>query len=101
MTAVTCRRNCRDPRMEAGMTLSSLLGCADEASVQVLKRVLEELGIQVELCPDAVRAAVRVAQQRFDLLILDCETQADVVGLLGVSRSSRMNESTLAVAVVS
>ncbi len=83
------------------MTLSSLLVCADEASVQVLKRVLEELGIQVELCPDAIRAAVRVAQERFDLLILDCETQADVVGLLGESRSSRLNDSTLAVAVVS
>jgi CheY-like chemotaxis protein len=87
--------------MVAGMTLSSLLVCADEASVQVLKRVLEELGIHVELCPDAVRAAVRVAQERFDLLILDCETQADVVGLLGESRSSRLNDSTLAVAVVS
>jgi CheY-like chemotaxis protein len=83
------------------MTLSSLLVCADEASVQVLRRVLEDLGIQVELCPDAVRAAVRVAQERFDLLILDCETQADVVGLLGDSRSSRLNDSTLAVAVVS
>jgi CheY-like chemotaxis protein len=87
--------------MVAGMTLSSLLVCADEASVEVLKRVLEELSIQVELCPDAVRAAVRVAQDRFDLLILDCETQADVVGLLGESRSSRLNDSTLAVAVVS
>ncbi len=48
-----------------------------------------------------MRAAVRVAQERFDLLILDCETQADVVGLLGDSRSSRLNDSTLAVAVVS
>ena len=69
--------------------------------MQVLRRVLEELGIHVELCPDAVRAAVRVAQERFDLLILDCETQADVIGLLGESRSSRLNDSTLAVAVVS
>jgi len=83
------------------MTLSSLLVCKDEASVEVLRRVLEELGIHVELCPDAVRAAVRVAQERFDLLILDCETQADVIGLLGESRSSRLNDSTLAVAVVS
>jgi CheY-like chemotaxis protein len=87
--------------MDAGMTLSSLLVCADEASVQVLRRVLEELGIQVELCPDAVRAAVRLAQERFDLLILDCETQADVIALLGESRASRLNDSTLAVAVVS
>jgi CheY-like chemotaxis protein len=101
VTPVTCRTNRGDPRMNAGMTLSSLLVCADEASVQVLRRVLEELGIQVELCPDAVRAAVRLAQIRFDLLILDCETQADVIALLGESRASRLNDSTLAVAVVS
>ncbi|MFZ0202003.1 MAG: PilZ domain-containing protein [Candidatus Sulfotelmatobacter sp.] len=82
------------------MTLSSLLVCVDEAAVQVLSRVLEELGIRVELCKDAVRAAVRLAQERFDLIILDCETQADVTSLLHESRSSRMNDSTLAVAVV-
>jgi CheY-like chemotaxis protein len=82
------------------MTLSSLLVCADDASVKVLRRVLEEIGIQVELCPDAVRAAVRLAQERFDLIILDCEKQSDIVALLHESRSSRLNDSTLAVAVV-
>jgi len=100
MTPVTCRTNCGDPRMLAGMTLSSLLVCVDEASVEVLSRVLEELGVQVELCKDAVRAAVRLAQERFDLIILDCETQADVTSLLHESRSSRLNDSTLAVAIV-
>jgi CheY-like chemotaxis protein len=82
------------------MTLSSLLVCADEGSVQVLSGVLEELDIRVELCPDAVRAAVRLAQERFDLIILDCAKQSDVVALLHESRSSRLNDSTLAVAVV-
>jgi CheY-like chemotaxis protein len=83
------------------MTLSSLLVCADEASVEVLKRVLEELGIQVEFCVEVARAAVRLAQQRFDLIILDCQTQADVTSLLHESRSSRLNDASLAVAVVS
>jgi CheY-like chemotaxis protein len=82
------------------MTLSSLLVCADDASVKVLRRVLEEIGIQVELCPDGVRGAVRLAQERFDLIILDCKTQADNIALLHESRSSRLNDSTLAVAVV-
>src|SRR5580704_4203689 len=100
MTPVTCRENWRDPRMHAGMTLSSLLVCEDEASVQVLSRVLEELDIRVELCADAARAFVRLAQDRFDVIILDCETQADLVSLLHESRSSRLNDSTLAVAVV-
>ena len=100
MTPVTCRMNCGDPRMHSGMTLSSLLVCVDAASVEVLSRVLEELGVHVELCKDAVRAAVRLAQERFDLIILDCETQADVTSLLHESRSSRLNDSTLAVAIV-
>jgi CheY-like chemotaxis protein len=82
------------------MTLSSLLVCADKAAVEVLRRVLEELDIHVELCEDAVRAAVRLAQERYDVIILDCETQAGVVALLHESRSSRLNDSTLTVVVV-
>ena len=82
------------------MNLSSLLVCADNASVQVLRRVLEELNIQAELCADPVRATVRLAQERFDLLILDCETQDEVIALLNESRSSRASGSTLAVVVV-
>jgi CheY-like chemotaxis protein len=100
MTPVTCRGNCSDPRMYTGMNLSSLLVCADDVSVQVLRRVLEELNVHVELCADPVRAAVRLAQERFDLLILDCETQEQVIGLLNESRSSRATGSTLAVVVV-
>src|SRR5271154_6065951 len=81
------------------MTLSSLLVCVDEAAVEMLRSVLEELGIQVELCPDAVRAAVRLAQERYDLLIVDSEVKRDVVSILKECRSSRANESTLAVVV--
>src|SRR5229473_7450266 len=82
------------------MTLTSLLVCADEAAVLELRRVLEELNIHVELCADSVRAAVRLAQERFDLIILDCKKQSAVIGLLNESRSSRVNGSSLAVVVV-
>jgi len=81
------------------MTLSSLLVCVDEAAVEVLRRVLEELGIRVELCPDAVRAAVRLAQDRYDLLIVDCQEKSQVISILHECRASRANESTLAVVV--
>ena len=86
--------------MHGGMNLSSLLVCADDASVQVLRRVLEELNIQAEICADPVRATVRLAQEGFDLLILDCKTQDEVIDLLNESRSSRASGSTLAVVVV-
>jgi CheY-like chemotaxis protein len=83
------------------MTLSSLLVCSDKASVQVLNRVLEELGIRVEVCAEVVRAGVRLAQERFDLIILDCEKQKDVTSLLHEVRTSRLNITSLAVVVVS
>src|SRR5580704_3009711 len=81
------------------MTLSSLLVCVDEAAAQMLRDVLEELTIQVELCPGAARAVVRLAQDRFDLLVVDCAEKSDVVSILQECRSSRANESTLAVVV--
>ena len=85
---------------QAGMTLTSLLLCADTDAVATLSRILEELGLRVEVCPDAVRATVRLAQERFDLILLDCEHQSDVVSLLQECRSSRANEKSLAVVVV-
>lgn len=81
------------------MKLTSLLLCAEQSAVGVLNRVLEELGIEVELCPDPVRAAVRLAQDHFDLMILDCEKQSDVMTLLQESRSAKANEMSLAVVV--
>lgn len=82
------------------MTLSSLLVCADEATAKILRQVLEELEIRVESCTDVVRAGIRLAQQRFDAAILDCEAHADLTGLLRETRDSRLNDSILAVVVV-
>lgn len=82
------------------MTLSALLACTDQSAAQVLRRVLQELGIAVESCPDFVRAAIRSAQQRYDVIIVDGESSHDVIRLLQETRSSRLNDATLAVAVV-
>jgi CheY-like chemotaxis protein len=82
------------------MTLSSLLVCRDEAA-QVLTGVLGELNVRVELCEDAARAFLRLAQDHFDIIVIDCEKQEDVLPLLDESHSSRLKESTLTVAVVS
>jgi hypothetical protein len=44
---------------------------------------------------------VRLAQDRFDVIIVDGESNAEVVALLRETRLSRLNEATLAVAIVS
>jgi CheY-like chemotaxis protein len=82
------------------MTLTALLVCIDEAAAQVLHRVLEELSIQVESCPGFARAAIRLAQERFDVVIVDGESNAEVIALLRETRLSRLNDATLAVWVV-
>jgi DNA-binding NarL/FixJ family response regulator len=82
------------------MTLSALLVCVDDKAADVLRRVLKELDIRVESCPDFARAAIRTAQERFDVVIVDGASTADVTWLLRETRSSRVNDATLAVAVV-
>src|SRR4051812_17759390 len=83
------------------MTLSALLVCVDDKAADVLRRVLKELDIRVESCPDFARAAIRTAQERFDVVIVDGASTADVTWLLRETRSSRVNDATLAVAMVS
>jgi CheY-like chemotaxis protein len=82
------------------MNLSALLVCTDEAAIDVLQRVLEELKIRAEICQDPTRAGIRIAQQRYDVVIVDGRSADEVLTLLRETRVSRLNDSTLAVAVV-
>jgi hypothetical protein len=82
------------------MTLSALLVCVDEASAQLLAGVLKELSIRSESCPDFVRAGIRMAQERFDVVIFDGRSTKEVISLLRETRQSRENEATLAIAVL-
>lgn len=81
------------------MNFTSLVVCSEPDSSKVLSGVLGELNIRVELCPDPVRAGVRLAQDHFDLLVIDCARQADVKSLLRESSSPRGSGTTLAVVV--
>lgn len=82
------------------MTLSALLVCTDRAAADVLSRVLKELSIRVEACPDFARASIRAAQERFDVIIVNGDSSTEVLSLLRETRTSRLNDKTLAVAVV-
>ena len=81
------------------MTLSALLVSVDEKAAEVLRRVLHELSIKVESCPEFGRAAMRIAQDRFDVIIVDSDSGEEVTALLRETRLSRVNDGTLAVAL--
>ena len=45
MTGVTCRCDVGEPTMPSNMALTSLVVCADAKAVQVISRILREMGI--------------------------------------------------------
>lgn len=81
------------------MGLRALLLCSDEKIVRVLRRVLGDLDIDLELCADADSALYRLTRRRFEGIIVDC----DAVGAPQVLRSARgapCNRQAVAVAIV-
>lgn len=82
------------------MNLSALLVCSDPSAAGVLHRVLEELSIKAEFCPDFLRAGIRLAQDRFDVVIVESQSNTEIANLLRETRVSRLNDATLAVVVV-
>jgi CheY-like chemotaxis protein len=81
------------------MALSSLVVCADESTAQVLRRILEELGIAVELCAAASQARLVLGSERFDCIVIDCENETEANAVLRHARSNSLNQTTMMVAI--
>jgi CheY-like chemotaxis protein len=82
------------------MALTSLLVCADAEAVQVLSRVLDDLGIQVEACGDAHAARARVNEQSFHAVIVDCADETAGADFITYARKTSGNQSAVIVAMV-
>jgi len=81
------------------MILKSLVLCADEKIVRVLRRTLGDLEIAMELCADAEGALRRLTRERFEAIIVDCAGEG-AAGVLRSARSAQGNKRAIAVAVV-
>jgi c-di-GMP-binding flagellar brake protein YcgR len=81
------------------MSLKSLVLCADEKIVRVLRRVLGDLDIAVELCVDADGALRRLTRQRFEAIIVDV-TDDGASDVLRSARTAPCNRQAVAVAIV-
>jgi CheY-like chemotaxis protein len=100
MTQVTCWSFHRKFNMAVTMTLTSLLVCSDVPTIQILRRILEDLGIKVESCGDLSVAAARIEERHFDALLLDCEGRPAAAELIAQARKSETNKSSVAIAIV-
>jgi CheY-like chemotaxis protein len=89
------------PNMAVNMALTSLLVCSDAQAVQVLSRILQDLGIAVESCGDFRMARARIQDRHFDALLVDCQDEAAAVELIAQARKNPSNQNTVAIAIVS
>ena len=87
--------------LAVNMALTSLLVCPDAKAVQVLRRILEDMGIAVEVCGDLRMAQARLADRRFDALLVDCQNEPAAVELIAHARNTAVNKISVAIALVS
>lgn len=81
------------------MALKSLVLCSDEKIVRVLRRILGDLDINLELCSDSQAALRKLTRQRFEAIIVDCEAEG-ASNVLRSARSAPCNKFAVAVAIV-
>jgi CheY-like chemotaxis protein len=81
------------------MALTSLVVCADAKAVQVLSRILREMGIRAEHCGDPHQAMVRLRTDRFDAVLVDCENETAAKDLITAAKSIPANKDSLIIAI--
>jgi c-di-GMP-binding flagellar brake protein YcgR len=81
------------------MSLRSLVLCSDEKIVRVLRRVLGDLEIEVELCANSDGALRKLTRERFEAIIVDVADDG-ASEVLRSARSAPCNKLAVAVAIV-
>lgn len=81
------------------MGLKALVLCSDEKIVRVLRRVLGDLDIEVELCPNADAALRKLTRQRFEAIVADLSDEG-ATGVVSSARNAPCNKQAVAVAIV-
>jgi DNA-binding response OmpR family regulator len=82
------------------MNLKSLLLSSDEKTVRILRRVLSDLEIGVELCSAADEAVRRITRQRFEAIIVDGANPAEAISVLLAAKAAPVNKRALAIVLV-
>ena len=83
------------------MALRCFLFTSDEGTAALIRQILADLGVEGELCPDAVAAAEKITNQNFQIVIIDWDKQPEATLLLTTARERKAAERPLTLAIVS
>jgi CheY-like chemotaxis protein len=81
------------------MALTSLVVCADAKAVQVLSRLLREMGIRAEHSGDPHQAIDRLRSDPFDAVLVDCENETAAKQLMAETKLTSANKDILVIAI--
>jgi protein TonB len=83
------------------MELRCFLFTSDEDIAGTIRLVLAGLDVKGEACPNAVTAAERIANQSFQIVIIDWDHQPEAGLLLSTARQRKASERPITLAIVS
>src|ERR1700741_2341266 len=82
------------------MATRAFLLCGDEKAVQAVTKILDELEFSFEHSSEPAFSLKRLATQRFDLLIFDCDNVQNATQVFNSARASNQNKTSIAIAIV-
>lgn len=82
------------------MATRAFLLCGDEKAVQAVTQILDELEVSFEHSSEPPFALKRLAGQRFDMLIVDCDNVQNATQVFNSARASHLNKASIAIAIV-
>lgn len=82
------------------MATRAFLLCGDEKAVQAVTQILDELEVSFEHSSEPAFSLKRLATQRFDLLIVDCDNVQNATQVFNSARASNLNKTSITIAIV-
>jgi len=82
------------------MVTRAFILCGDEKAVHAVTQILDELEVSFEHSSEPPFALKRLATQRFELLIVDCDNAQNATQVFNSARASGLNKNSIAVAIV-
>jgi CheY-like chemotaxis protein len=82
------------------MELRCLLLTRDDSVIRVLRRILEDLEVGVEVCTGADKAAEELERRKYDAVMIDCDDVHNAITVLCSVRLTPSNKSSTVFAIV-